>query len=398
MKILVSVLLSVMVLVGYAQQSRPDKLIPVTKSILNPGLKSLEAQFTADATQGVAPLTVHFTDQSTGNPTSWKWLFGDGDSSLVQNPVHIYQSTGIYSVKLTISDGTNGFALEKKDYIRVTQNYSNCDTMHYPLPEPLTYYIIPGKGYVTGNNTYGDKSIADYFENTQANLVITGMIFEFSLAKQTSGVNEKIPVKIWKPDLLSGKPGVVLASDTVLLSTLVTDVAGNKRTTIDLENPVQPGSSFYVGVMLPAISGDTICLWSTLSGTLPTATTWILQSNDEWETAQYLWTPPDEPSFIISSAIYPKVCLLTGIAEPAKTLPFAVWPNPAQDIITIVDQLGITRNARYSIYDIFGKELLNGSVSKSISTAVDISKLNSGIYIVSIHGDESAFSTRLIKK
>lgn len=398
MKILVSVLLSVMAFVGYAQQPRPDKLIPATRSIPIPGSKSLEAQFTADFTQGVAPLTVQFTDQSTGNPTSWKWMFGDGDSSLVQDPVHMYQSTGIYTVKLTISDGINGFALEKKDYIRVTQNYSTCDTLRYPLPEPLTYYIIPNKGYVTGNNTYGDKAIADYFENTQANLVITGMIFEFSLAKHTSGVNERIPLKIWKADALSGKPGVVLAFDTVLLSTLVTDVKANKLTTVDLENPVQPGSSFYIGVMLPAITGDTICLWSTPLGTLPTATTWILQSNDEWETAQYLWTAPGDPSFIISSAVYPKVCLLNGIDEVPEILPFAVWPNPAYDKITIVNQEGITGNVRYSIYDIFGKELLKGPVSKSISTAVDISKLNSGIYIVSIRGDKSAFSTRLIKQ
>ena len=31
-------------------------------------------------------------------------------------------TTNIYSVKLTISDGTNGFALEKKDYIYSSVN------------------------------------------------------------------------------------------------------------------------------------------------------------------------------------------------------------------------------------------------------------------------------------
>lgn len=398
MKILLSGLLSLLILVSYAQQPRTDKLTPVTKSISNPYLKSLEAKFTSDVTQGMAPLPVHFTDQSTGNPTSWKWTFGDGDSSLVQNPGHTYLSTGSYTVKLTISDGINGFALEKKDYIKVTQNYSNCDTLHYPLPEPLTYYIIPDKGYVTGNNTYGDKAIADYFDNFQPNLVITGLIGEFSIAKQAAINNEKIKINIWKSEISSGKPGEVLASDTIMLSALVNDVANHRTTTLEFDNPVQPGGSFYMGVMLPVQTGDTLCLWSTLSGKLPVGTTWILQSFDTWESAQYLWTPQGEPSFIISSAIYPKICLLNGIDEPAITLPFAIWPNPAKDLITIVNQQGIAGNTRYSIYDVFGKELLNGPISESLSTAVDISMLKSGIYIVRIHGEKSAYSTRLIKK
>ena len=49
-----------------------------------------------------------FTDASTGDSVSqWQWDFGDGDISLLQNPVHTYRDTGIYTVLLTIAD-TNG--------------------------------------------------------------------------------------------------------------------------------------------------------------------------------------------------------------------------------------------------------------------------------------------------
>ncbi len=46
-----------------------------------------------------------FTDASTGSPTSWNWDFGDGNSSTLQNPSHIYAAAGTYSVKLIVQSG-----------------------------------------------------------------------------------------------------------------------------------------------------------------------------------------------------------------------------------------------------------------------------------------------------
>jgi PKD repeat protein len=47
---------------------------------------------------------VNFVDQSTGNPTSWAWSFGDGGSSTLQNPVHTYAAAGNYTVTLTVAN------------------------------------------------------------------------------------------------------------------------------------------------------------------------------------------------------------------------------------------------------------------------------------------------------
>ena len=62
------------------------------------------AHFTENPQNGHAPLTVSFTDTSTGYPSSWQWNFGDGTTSNVQNPVHTYTSVGIYTVSLTVSN------------------------------------------------------------------------------------------------------------------------------------------------------------------------------------------------------------------------------------------------------------------------------------------------------
>ncbi len=44
-----------------------------------------------------------FTDLSTGNPTNWAWDFGDGNTSIQQNPVHTYGNSGQYNVTLTVT-------------------------------------------------------------------------------------------------------------------------------------------------------------------------------------------------------------------------------------------------------------------------------------------------------
>lgn len=59
------------------------------------------AQFTQNTVAGNAPLTVAFTDTSTGSPSWWKWDFGDGNISTEQHPTHTYAAPGTYEVTLT---------------------------------------------------------------------------------------------------------------------------------------------------------------------------------------------------------------------------------------------------------------------------------------------------------
>ncbi len=49
-------------------------------------------------------LNVDFTDRTINEPTSWHWDFGDGDTSVLQNPSHTYATGGQYSVTLTATN------------------------------------------------------------------------------------------------------------------------------------------------------------------------------------------------------------------------------------------------------------------------------------------------------
>lgn len=73
--------------------------------------------FTADTVSGTIPLTVNFTNLTLG-ATIYKWDFGDGDISADENPTHVYDTAGTYSVTLTVEEGTpDEQSLTKTNYI-----------------------------------------------------------------------------------------------------------------------------------------------------------------------------------------------------------------------------------------------------------------------------------------
>ncbi len=62
------------------------------------------ASFTASPLSGAAPLTVSFTDTSSGSPSSWFWTFGDGGTSTSQSPSYTYSTPGTWTASLIASN------------------------------------------------------------------------------------------------------------------------------------------------------------------------------------------------------------------------------------------------------------------------------------------------------
>src|SRR5215218_38794 len=64
--------------------------------------------FAVTPAAGPAPLTVHFTDTSSGSPTEWSWDFGDGSPvSTEQSPARVYTRPGTYDVTLTVTNAVD---------------------------------------------------------------------------------------------------------------------------------------------------------------------------------------------------------------------------------------------------------------------------------------------------
>jgi len=111
---------------------------------------ALTTDFSATPTSGTAPLSVNFTDISTGSPTSWAWDFGDGNTSTDQNPTHVYSQAKTYTVSLTATNGMGTDTETKVDYINVNMG---TDFSASPSSNTYPYSIITFQDSTTGTPT-----------------------------------------------------------------------------------------------------------------------------------------------------------------------------------------------------------------------------------------------------
>ena len=114
----------------------------------------LTADFIASPTTGCSPLIVHFTDQSTGDPTQWKWDLGNGTISFLQNPSATYFSPGQYAIKLVIKNASKADSIVKTEYITVSSKpdvkfNASVTSGCYPLPVQFTDESSAGTGTIT---------------------------------------------------------------------------------------------------------------------------------------------------------------------------------------------------------------------------------------------------------
>ncbi len=133
---------------------------------VNTGTPAPVAAFTGSPTSGCAPLTVTFTDQSTGDITSWSWTFGDGGSSTSQNPSHQYTSAGNYTVTLTVTGPGGSDGETKTNYITVS---------------------VPPTANFTGSPTSGDAPLTVNFTNQSSGA--TSYLWDFGDTQTSTATN-----------------------------------------------------------------------------------------------------------------------------------------------------------------------------------------------------------------
>ena len=112
---------------------------------------SVIADFLADTLVCKTTDTIHFTNRSE-NFISSSWSFGDGNSSSITNPKHIYSNYGDYTITLTVESCFNQTydTLEKSFYVHVDSSRDICSAVILPFEGTDTAYQCMGFVYDDG--------------------------------------------------------------------------------------------------------------------------------------------------------------------------------------------------------------------------------------------------------
>lgn len=111
--------------------------------------------------------TVTFTDWSTNIPTSWLWDFGDGNTSIQQHPTHDYQSSGVYDIRLIVTNQFGSDTIVYTNYIQVNLENSLVEAQCTPatLGHCCGYGIYQVEFNLGFNPAYGFSNYSDGAED-----------------------------------------------------------------------------------------------------------------------------------------------------------------------------------------------------------------------------------------
>lgn len=187
------------------------------------------ADFSGSPTSGEYPLTVNFTDLSSGSPTSWAWDFGDGvGTSTAQNPSYIYDAAGTYTVSLTASSAYGSDTETKTGYITVTE--PGLSSFAYAQSD------IPVSGDVSG--TFANTSSSDNSYEVITEVAYTGhprKTYSFLEHKWdfyvSGGTEATFFVEAYRPNNTDGDNFTfAYSTDDVTYTTLVTVASATEQT------------------------------------------------------------------------------------------------------------------------------------------------------------------------
>jgi PKD repeat protein len=337
--------------------------------------------------------SVNFSDLSQNFPTSWNWTFTGGTpaTSSTQNPTGIsYSAAGTYTVTLTASNAFGTDSETKTAYINVTTGVSgNCDTLNHPLNGSPALYESPAGHYATGTNEYRDKAKAQYFDTFTPYYRIVGGIYTFGAATGTGNVT----CHVWDNSGVSGKPGQVMVTQSLPMSTIINDVTNLNNTYVMFDNPAVALGPFYMGVTIPNTLGDTLAVVSNSTGQGGNpCNAWEQWQNDAWYNFSVAWSG----NLNVRLAIHPIICLSADIEEN-DAYNVSIYPNPATTYLTIDFINHTPRQLQVLLFNSLGEVVkqINGADFNSNRADISLGGLASGIYYVHVQTDKSLYRQKV---
>ncbi len=159
---------------------------------------ALQAGFEITNNIGITPFKVDFKNVSTGEITSYKWYFGDGDSSIIASPSHTYTKGGNFTVTLIVSDGINSSTYTKEKFISVSDNLSVEGGPAKEEIPPFSPNPVKDKLHLK-TNEFNDSELIQILDMNGRKILETELKETIDVSNLTKGVYFlKIGNKEWK--------------------------------------------------------------------------------------------------------------------------------------------------------------------------------------------------------
>ena len=296
-----------------------------------------------------AGLPLHYTDQSTGRPTTWHWTFEGGQpaESDEQHPVVTYPEEGVYGMTLDVANavGTTQDFMVHALQVGGSQFVWNIGLDEYDL---LGEIALGWYGYYGGTNWLGIEKFAERFAAPPQPATIDS-VQVFFYNTQTVTPDAEITVELYDvgPDDM---PCHVIAKTSCKASELAYDEKEIIATDFVFDHPVTLSTDFFIAVGgFPHNEGDGISMLSVRRDEGRLTTTWHLLEDEDPHTYErlgtYTWYKncDDAVSLCVTPRLsYPAAEKPSLLAAPTRSsLPSAIYDLHGQRTMLLTKGLNI---------------------------------------------------------
>jgi PKD repeat protein len=353
----------------------------------------LTADFTSDVTQLCAGGQVHFYDNSTGNITSWAWVFPQGtpSTSTEQNPVVTYNAPGMPGVSLTVSDGTNSNTFNALEYLIILGEVSTPDQ---PAGDTEICQDAPNGNYTSsGNPAYVTSWIWDLSPATAGTITPNGPIAVVNWSATFAGTAS---LKVKTSNLCGESSWSDILNITVQpFPAAAGNITGDEivcQEQVQLYTvPVIADATDYEWSLEPVAAG--IMVISANEGTITWSDSWmgsaILKVRGVNDCGTGAWSADFE--------VLVQNC--TGISDPDFSKTFTVYPNPGYGNFTLTVNQDFDASTEISIINLLGTIVYStniGQISSGTNIGFNLTDQPDGIYYLKIKTDTGSFIQKIL--
>lgn len=339
-----------------------------------------------------------FTDISwNGNPTGWSWSFPGGTPSVSSDsvPVIQYNTPGVYSVTLTVSNASGSVSTTKTGYVTVNSNTASYVGTIYT--EGFEGAPVPSATWLVRNQSPGGNT---WVQTNAASASGSNCVKIDNLSTYDTYVDELIGPSIDMTAIAGTSPQMTFK------------VAYAQRTSTSTDK-LQLYVSTNCGLswtLRKSISGTALSTGGVVTGTfVPTSTQWatqtaILTGFATQPNLYYMFRfTSNGGNNIYLDDINISGTVATGIEDLSENIDFNIFPNPIDENTVISLNLLESQKIEMKIVDVLGRdistiykgELNEGEHTYAVKNNGDLS---SGIYFVKVTMNEKSFSRKLIVK